>query len=107
MTRTAQQTFWSDQALAQAREVSADGSTIAIVNDFPDGEPCSWCDCSDEKAIADPEGHDCPTCPAPAASILRVHDGSPVRRDIPVCEGHRDEAVVFVYRVAGVRRRSA
>lgn len=100
MTRTAQQTFWSDQALAAARETAADGRAVAIVNDFADGEQCSWCDCS----LADFRGHRCSGCPEAAGSVLRVHDGSPVRRDIPVCEGHRDEAVVFIYEVYGVTR---
>ncbi len=100
MTRTAQETFWSDQALAQARDVAADGRTIAIVNDFPNGEQCSWCDCTLDNF----RDHRCGGCPKPAGSVLRVHDGSPVRRDIPVCEGHRDEAIVFAYRALGGRR---
>jgi hypothetical protein len=79
VTRTAQETFWSDQALAQARDVAADGRTIAIVNDFPNGEQCSWCDCT-------------------------LDNGSPVRRDIPVCKGHLDDAIVFAYRALGGRR---
>lgn len=104
MTRTAQQTFWSDQALATARETASDGRTIAIVDDFPDGEQCSWCDCTIEAVVGDAKGHHCAGCPEPAGSVLRVHDGSPVRRDVPVCEAHRDEAVVFIYRVHGVTR---
>ncbi|MFJ9748906.1 hypothetical protein [Streptomyces chartreusis] len=101
MTRTAQQTFWSDQALATARETASDGRTIAIVNDFPNGEQCSWCDCTIEAAIGDAKGHHCDGCPNPAGSVLRIHDGSPVRRDIPVCDGHLEDAIVFAYRVLG------
>ncbi|MER5209430.1 hypothetical protein ABT063_02220 [Streptomyces sp. NPDC002838] len=104
MTRTAQQTFWSDQALARAREVAGDGRTIAVVNDFPDGEQCSWCDCSIEAVVGDADGHHCTGCPQPAGSVLRVHNGTQVRRDIPVCEAHRDDAVVFVFRVLGASR---
>lgn len=100
MTRTASQTFWSDQALAAARDTAADGRTVAIVNDFPDGEQCSWCDCT----LADYQGHHCGGCPKPAASVLRVLDGSPVRRDIPVCDGHRNDAVVLIYQVHGARQ---
>ncbi|MGP4048751.1 hypothetical protein [Streptomyces sp. 2A115] len=101
MTRTAQQTFWSDQALATAREAAADGRTIAVVNDFADGEQCSWCDCSDDQVLGDTDGHHCAGCAQPAGSVLRVHDGTRLRRDLPVCTGHRDEAVVFVYRMLG------
>ncbi|MGI5436190.1 hypothetical protein ACQEV4_01410 [Streptomyces shenzhenensis] len=104
MTRTAQQTFWSDQALATARDVASDGRTLAIVNDFPNGEQCSWCDCSNEAVLGDLAGHQCAGCPSPAGSVLRIHDGTPVRRDIPVCAGHRDDAVVFMYRVLGGAR---
>jgi hypothetical protein len=100
VTRTPQQTFWSDQALATARDTAADGRTVAVVNDFPNGEQCSWCDCT----LDDFKGHRCGGCPKPAGSVLRVHDGSPVRRDVPVCEGHRDDAVVFIYQVHGVGR---
>ena len=104
MTRTPQQTFWSDQALAVARETAADGRTLAVVNDFPNGEQCSWCSCSDEETLADLKGHRCAGCTNPAGSVLRVHDGSQVRRDIPVCEGHRDDAVVFIWRWVGGHR---
>ncbi|MFG2855671.1 hypothetical protein ACGFZ9_34225 [Streptomyces mirabilis] len=100
MTRTPNQTFWSDQALAAARETAADGRTIAIVNDFPNGEQCSWCDCT----LADFKGHRCSGCPDPAGSVLRVYDGSPARRDIPVCDGHREDAIVFAYRALGGAR---
>lgn len=104
MTRTAQETFWSDQALATARDVAADGRTIAIVNDFPNGEQCSWCDCPDEQVLGDIKAHHCDGCHKPAGSILRVHDGTRLRRDIPVCDGHRDDAVVFAYRMLGGAR---
>lgn|SRR5690348_14866426 len=104
MARTPSQTFWSDQALATARDSAADGRTVAIVNDFADGEQCSWCSCSDEETLADLKGHRCGGCPKPAGSVLRVHDGTQVRRDIPVCDGHRDDAVIFIYRVNGVTR---
>lgn len=97
MTRTPSQTFWSDQALATARDAAADGRTIAIVHDYADGEQCSWCDCT----LANFKGHYCGGCPQPAGSVLRVHDGSPVRRDIPVCDGHRDDAIVFMARWMG------
>ncbi|GAA0348474.1 hypothetical protein PV735_31725 [Streptomyces turgidiscabies] len=100
MTRTPQQTFWSDQALAAARETATDGRTLVVVNDFPDGEQCSWCDCT----LADFKDHRCGGCQELAGSVLRVHDGSPVRRDVPVCEAHRDDAVVFIYQVHGVTR---
>ncbi|MGQ4358894.1 hypothetical protein [Streptomyces sp. SAS_272] len=97
MTRTPNQTFWSDQALATARDVAADGRTVAVVNDFPNGEQCSWCDCT----LADFKDHRCGGCPKPAGSILRIHDGTPVRRDIPVCEGHLDDAIELVARFHG------
>ncbi|NEC90448.1 hypothetical protein [Streptomyces sp. SID12501] len=105
MTRTVQETFWSDQALATAREAASNGRTLAVVNDFPNGEQCSWCDCPDEETFNDlKEGHRCSGCPKTAGSVLRVYDGSPVRRDLPVCEGHRDDAVVFIYSVLGGAR---
>lgn len=103
MTRTAQQTFWSDQALATARDTASDGSTIAIVNDFPNGEQCSWCDCPNEAVLGDLQGHHCIGCPDPAGSVLRIHDGTQTRRDIPVCNKHRDDAAVFAFTVLGAR----
>jgi hypothetical protein len=101
MARTPQQTFWSDQALATARDAAADGRTIAVVHDFADGEQCSWCSCPDEETLTDLKGHRCGGCPNPAGSVFRVHDGSPVRRDIPVCDEHRDDALVFMARYVG------
>lgn len=93
MTLTPQQTFWSDQALAAAREEVKDGRTFAIVNDFANGEQCSWCDCPLEAHYAD---YQCGGCPNSAASVLRTFNGSQVRRDIPVCAGHHADAVATI-----------
>jgi hypothetical protein len=98
VSRTPQQTFWSDQALARARDEAADGRTITIVHDYANGEQCSWCSCTDEDTLADLKGHRCDGCPEPAETVMRVHTRMPVRRDIPICAGHRDEAITFMVR---------
>ncbi|MFJ2007379.1 hypothetical protein [Streptomyces chartreusis] len=94
MARTPSQTFWSDQALATARDMAADGQTFAIVHDYADGEQCSWCDCT----VADFQGHRCGGCTEQAETVVRVYNGTPVRRDIPICAGHRDDAIAFMVR---------
>lgn len=94
MTRTPQDTFLSDQGLAAARDLAADGKTVVIFPDAPDGEQCSWCDCPDFEHTD--QAYQCPACPAPAAAVLRIFDGTPVRRDIPVCDRHQLEAIRFI-----------
>lgn len=101
MTRTPQQTFWSDQSLARARDEAADGRTIAIVHDWADGEQCSWCSCTEGEILADFKGHRCGGCQETAETVMRVHNGTPVRRDIPICAGHRDDAITFMVRWMG------
>lgn len=93
-----QQTFLSDQALAAAREQAGDGRTLAVVADFPDGEQCTWCDCPLDAHLADEQ---CGGCLEPAACVLRIYDGSPVRRDIPVCAGHKEDAVITLVKLIG------
>lgn len=98
MTRTPSQTFWSDQALATARDEAADGRTIAIVHDYANGEQCSWCSCSDEKILADLDGHCCSGCTETAETVMHVYGVTPGRRDIPICAGHQQDAVAFMVR---------
>lgn len=101
MTRTPQQTFLSDQALATARDAAADGRTIAVVHEYADGEQCSWCDCDTGQILADAKGHRCSGCPDTAETVMRVFNGTQVRRDIPICAGHRDDATTFMLRMIG------
>lgn len=92
--RTPQETFLSDQALAFARDEAKVPGTLSVVLDYATSGRCSWCDCD---VIAGDDRHQCGGCPADAAFVMHQYrHGSPVRNDIPLCTGHKDDAIRFV-----------
>lgn len=97
MTRTAQQTALSDQALAVAREEARSG-VLAVAVTVADGGQCSWCDCN---VLADEDDHRCAGCPRAAVFVMhQFRPGGGVRNDLPLCAEHRDDAVGFVFALA-------
>lgn len=100
MTRTPQQTFLSDQALAAARDQAKVPGTMAVVIDYAtDGQQCSWCPCTTEEILADRSGHQCAGCPRDAAYVMhQFRHGSPIRNDIPLCSGCKTDAVALMAR---------
>lgn len=106
MTRTPQQTFLSDQALAAARERTKIPGTMAVVIDYAtDGQQCSWCPCSAEQILGDRDGHQCAGCPREAAYVMHhFRHGSGVRNDIPLCHGCKGDAIHFMATVVGGAR---
>lgn len=94
MTRTPQETFLSDQALATARDIAAAGAPTVVFTPAHSG-PCVWCDCDVTAEQHNPEF--CAGCPHGAAMVMHVFNANtPLRRDIPLCIGHKDDALRFV-----------
>lgn len=97
MSPTPQQTFWSDQALATARDVAAAGNTVPIVLDPADGERCTWCDCPDgPDSPHNRRGYKCDGCPAGADYVVRLFAGPDVRYDFPACDRHHTDIIAAV-----------
>lgn len=93
-TRTPQETFLSDQALAHAREQAKIPGTLSVVLDYATSGQCSWCDCD---VFAGDDSHQCGGCPNDAAYVMHQYrHGSDVRNDIPLCTSHKDDAIRFV-----------
>ncbi|WP_327703606.1 hypothetical protein OG530_19140 [Streptomyces decoyicus] len=70
MSRRPQDTFLSDQGLAAARDMAADGKTVVIFADTPDGQQCSWCDCPDFEPVD--QAHQCEPCPNAADAFIAL-----------------------------------
>ncbi|MFE9432187.1 hypothetical protein [Streptomyces sp. NPDC006640] len=109
MTRSAQDTFLSDQALAAAREAATDPGLVPIAITAANGEQCTWCDCplgpdSPHNRI----GYRCPGCVTRAKNVVSAFAGPGVRYDFPACDRHSSDIVASIAQVVvGARRRSA
>lgn len=94
---TPRETFLSDQALAMARDIAADGRTIPIVLDPAHGQPCTWCDCPDgPDSPHNNPGYRCGGCTTPADIIVRVFVTADRRTDYPACDRHHAEIIAAV-----------
>jgi len=102
MTRTPQDTFWSDQALATARDAAADPSLVPVAITAANGEQCTWCDCP--LSQHQQPGYRCGGCGQQAKSVVSTFAGPGRRYDFPACERHTADIVAAVAQtVAGAR----
>lgn len=106
MTRTPQDTFLSDQALAAARNAASAPGVVPIAITAANGEQCTWCDCPDgpDSPHNNPD-YRCSGCPKPATAIVSTFAGPARRYDFPACERHRDDVVAAA--VGAIAKRSA
>lgn len=102
MTRTPQDTFLSDQALATARDAAADPSLVPVAITAANGEQCTWCDCPLD--LHRQPGYVCDGCPTQAKHVVSTFDGPGVRYDFPACERHTTDIVASVAQVVGGTR---
>ncbi|WP_236243160.1 hypothetical protein [Streptomyces sp. CC228A] len=101
MTRTPQDTFLSDQALAAARDAAADPATIPVALTAANGERCSWCECPDgPDSPHNQAGYRCAGCPAPAKHVVSAFAGPHIRYDFPACRRHEADIVISIARAA-------
>lgn len=101
MTRTPQDTFLSDQALAVARDAAADPTTVPVAITAANGERCSWCDCPEgPDSPHNQKGYRCLGCPANAKYIVSTFTGPYLRYDFPACSRHQADIVASVARAA-------
>lgn len=86
-------TALSDQALATARDLAANGTpTVAIL---PATGVCDWCGCDVTRSDHDPRF--CAGCPRDAAMVMSVFSASDgERKDVLLCPGHKDDAMRFI-----------
>lgn len=102
MTRTPQDTFLSDQALAAARDAATDPGSVPVAVTAADGQRCTWCDCPDGPASPhNRPGYRCPGCPATAAVVVSTFSGPNLRYDFPACDRHHTDIVAAVVRTVG------
>ncbi|MFD9319316.1 hypothetical protein ACFWDQ_16730 [Streptomyces sp. NPDC060053] len=99
MTRTPEQTFWSDQALATARDAASDPSLVPVAVTAANGEQCTWCDCP--LALHRQPGYSCGGCPATATSVVSTFAGPVLRYDFPACDRHTADIVASIAQVVG------
>jgi hypothetical protein len=105
MTRTPQDTFLSDQALATARDAAADPNLVPVAITAANGEQCTWCDCPDgPDSPHNQRGYRCGGCPVKAESIVSFFAGPYMRYDYPACERHRMDIVATVAQLVGGQR---
>ncbi|MGW2044674.1 hypothetical protein ACWCPF_05755 [Streptomyces sp. NPDC001858] len=105
MTRTPQQTFWSDQALAAARETAADPSLVPVAITAANGEQCTWCDCPlGPDSPHNQRGYVCGGCLATATSVVSTFTGPSLRYDFPACDRHTADIVASIAQVVGGAR---
>jgi len=102
MTRSPQDTFLSDQALATARDAAADPSLVPVAITAANGEQCTWCDCP--IALHKQPGYRCGGCPATAKNVVSTFAGPVLRYDFPACERHTTDIVASVAQVVGGAR---
>ncbi|MFI2431955.1 hypothetical protein [Streptomyces sp. NPDC018693] len=105
MTRTPQDTFLSDQALATARDAATDPDTVPVAVTAANDEQCTWCDCPDGPGSPHNQaGYRCPGCPTTAKYVVSTFAGPNLRYDFPACDRHHADIVAAVARtVAGAR----
>lgn len=97
MTRTPQDTFLSDQALATARDAAHDPSTVPVAVTAANGERCTWCDCPDgPDSPHNQPGYRCSGCPATAEVVVSAFSGPNLRYDFPACGRHQADIVAAV-----------
>jgi hypothetical protein len=105
VTRTAQDTFLSDQTLAAARDAAADRNTVPVAVTAANGEQCTWCDCPDgpDSPHNQPD-YRCPGCTATAKYVVSTFAGPNLRYDFPACDRHTTDIVAAVaHTVRGAR----
>ncbi|MFE4701430.1 hypothetical protein ACFRIC_30650 [Streptomyces sp. NPDC056738] len=102
MTRTAQDTFLSDQTLATARDAAADPSLVPVAITAANGEQCTWCDCP--LALHKQPGYRCGGCPTQAENVVSAFAGPGVRYDFPACDRHTTDIVASIAQVVGGAR---
>jgi len=102
VTRTPQETFWSDQALAAAQEAALDPGMVPVAVTAADGKKrCTWCDCPDgPDSPHNQPGYRCAGCPARAKDVVSVFAGPTLRYDYPACARHRDEIIASIVQAA-------
>lgn len=95
MTRTPLETALTDQALAHARDLAADGMPTVVILPL-DGGACDWCGCT--VTAANHGTQFCAGCPNEAAIVLVVYSAAAGQRerDIQLCPGHKDDAMQFL-----------
>jgi hypothetical protein len=104
--RAPQETFWSDQALATARDAARDPGTLPVAVTAADGKTrCTWCACPDEPdSPHNNPGYRCAGCPATAEHVVSVYASPNLRYDYPACGEHYTEVVAqIVGALAGIR----
>jgi hypothetical protein len=105
VTRTPQDTFLSDQALAAAREAANDPSLLPIAITAANGEQCTWCDCPDgPDSPHNRRGYRCGGCPATAKYVVSIHASPTMRYDYPACDRHHTDIVATAAYLAGGAR---
>ncbi|MFJ4617390.1 hypothetical protein [Streptomyces sp. NPDC088812] len=97
MTRSPQDTFLSDQALAAARDAAADPSLVPVAITAANGEQCTWCDCPvGPDSPHNQRGYKCAGCPDTAKYVVSTFAGPNLRYDFPACERHASDIVAAV-----------
>jgi hypothetical protein len=105
VTRTPSQTFWSDQALATARDAAADPDLVPVAITAANGEQCTWCDCPMGPASPhNQRGYVCGGCPTTAKNVVSTFTGPNLRYDFPACDRHTTDIVASIARVVGGAR---
>ena len=105
MTRTPQDTFLSDQALAAARDAATDPTLVPVAITAANGEQCTWCDCPlGPDSPHNRRDYRCGGCTHTAKSVVSTFAGPGRRYDFPACERHTADIVAAVAQtVAGAR----
>lgn len=95
MSPTPQETFWSDQTLATAREAALDPGTLPFAITAADGKKrCTWCDCPDgPDSPHNNPGYRCDGCPTLAVHVVSLYATPTLRYDYPACAVHWTEIV--------------
>ncbi|UJV41595.1 hypothetical protein [Streptomyces sp. AMCC400023] len=105
MTRTPQDTFLSDQALATAREAATDPGTVPVAITAANGEQCTWCDCPlGPDSPHNQRGYRCPGCPEQAKHVVSTFAGPNLRYDFPACGRHTTDIVASIAQLVGGTR---
>lgn len=98
MTRTAYETFMSDQVSAAARDLASRGTPTVVIEPYS-GEPCTWCGCD---LLADMLTDDCDNrCTESAELVMSIHHVDGKRDEFPLCHGHKPDAIRFVTALMG------
>ena len=102
MSRTPQDTFLSDQALAAGRDAAADPSLVPVVITAANGQQCTWCDCPLD--VHRQPGYRCGGCPEQAKNVVSTFTGASLRYDFPACDRHTADITASIALVVqGIR----